>query len=39
MMSGMDINYKQLENGEIKIPVNRTLYLNQLLKTVTDTQK
>ena len=36
MMSGMDINYKQLENGEI--PVNRTLYLNQLLKTVTDTQ-
>ena len=38
MMSGMDINYKQLENGEIKIPVNRTLYLNQLLKTVTDTQ-
>ena len=34
----MDINYKQLENGEIKIPVNRTLYLNQLLKTVTDTQ-
>ena len=38
MMSGMDINYKQLENGEVKIPVNRTLYLNQLLKTVTDTQ-
>lgn len=38
LMSGMDISYKELEKGIVKLPVNRTLYLNQLLKTITDTQ-
>ena len=38
LMMGMDISYKDLENGNIKLPVNRSLYLNQLLKTVTNTQ-
>ncbi len=38
LMTGMDISYKDLENENIKLPVNRGLYLNQLLKTVTNTQ-
>ena len=36
--TGMDIDYKELENGEIKLPVNRTLYLNELLKQIKGTQ-
>jgi len=38
MISGLDISYKDLEKGNVKLPVNRTLYLNQLLKTVSNTQ-
>jgi len=38
MMSGLDISYKELEKGNVKLPVNRSLYLNQLLKTVSNTQ-
>jgi len=38
MMTGLDINYKDLEKGNVKLPVNRSLYLNQLLKTVSNTQ-
>ncbi len=38
LITGMDINYKDLEKGTVKLPVNRSLYLNQLLKTVTNTQ-
>ena len=38
LMTGMDISYKDLEKGNIKLPVNRSLYLNQLLKTVKNTQ-
>ena len=38
LVKGMDISYKELEKGTIKLPVNRTLYLNQLLKTINDTQ-
>ena len=34
----MDISYKYLEKGNVKLPVNRSLYLNQLLKTVSNTQ-
>lgn len=37
LITGMDINYKDLEKGNIHIPVNRSLYLNQLLKTLPDT--
>lgn len=32
LVAGMDVDYKQLEEGEIRLPVNRSLYLNQLLK-------
>ena len=38
LMTGLDINYKDLEKGNIRLPVNRSLYLNQLLKTLPDTQ-
>ena len=37
MMTGLDISYKDLEKGNVKLPVNRSLYLNQLLKTVSNT--
>ena len=32
LVTGMGIDYKELESGTIKLPVNRSLYLNQLLK-------
>jgi SNF2 family DNA or RNA helicase len=37
LITGMDINVKEIEEGTIKLPINRTLYLDQLLKTVTNT--
>ncbi len=38
LITGMDINYKQLEKGEVKLPIYRSLYLNQLLKDIKSTQ-
>lgn len=38
LVTGMDIDYKDLEEGEIKLPVNRSLYLNQLLKGIKGTE-
>lgn len=32
LITGMDIRYEEIETGQIKLPVNRSLYLNQLLK-------
>ena len=32
--SGMDINYKELEKGELKLPVYRSLYLDRLLENL-----
>ena len=37
LVTGMDIDFKELENGPVKLPVNRSLYLNQLLKTINNT--
>jgi SNF2 family DNA or RNA helicase len=37
-ITGMDIDYKDLEAGEIKLPVYRSLYLNELLKTINNIQ-
>lgn len=34
LKAGMDVDYKEIENGELKLPVNRTLYLDQLLKEI-----
>ena len=38
LMTGMDLSYKDLEKGNIRLPVNRSLYLNQLLKAIPNTQ-
>ena len=38
LITGMDISYKDLKEGEIRLPVNRSLYLNQLLKTISNTE-
>ena len=37
LVTGMNIEFKDLEQGTIKLPVNRSLYLNQILKTITNT--
>ena len=37
-ITGMDIDYKDLEAGEVKLPVYRSLYLNELLKTINNVQ-
>ncbi len=38
LVTGMDIDYKAIEKGEIKLPVNRSLYLEQLLKGIKGTE-
>ena len=38
LSSGMGIDYKEIEDGELRLPVNRTLYLNQLLKGIKGTE-
>lgn len=38
LISGTNITYKELEKGNVKLPISRSLYLNQLLKTIPDTQ-
>ena len=38
LVTGMDISYKELENGKVRLPMYRTLYLDQLLKEIKGTQ-
>lgn len=38
LITGMDIDYKELEKGEIRLPIHRSLYLNQLLKGIKGTE-
>ncbi len=38
LVTGMDINFKELEKEEIRLPVNRSLYLEQLLKGIKGTK-
>ena len=38
LLAGTNISYKELETGSIRLPVNRTLYLNQLLKEIKGTE-
>ena len=38
LVSGTDTSYEELESGSIRLPVNRTLYLNQLLKGIKGTE-
>ena len=35
--SGMDISYKELEKGELKLPVYRSLYLDRILENLQNT--
>lgn len=37
LISGTNSSYKELESGSIRLPINRTLYLNQLLKEIKGT--
>ena len=37
LITGLGIEYKEAEKGSLKVPVNRSLYLNQLLKTIPNT--
>jgi len=34
MTNGMDISYKQLETGELNLPIYRSLYLDRVLSTL-----
>ena len=34
LITGIDVNYKEFEEGEIKLPISRTLYLDKLLKEI-----
>ena len=38
LATGLDIDYKDLENGEVTLPAYRSLYLNQLLKGIKGTE-
>lgn len=38
LITGMDIDYQELEQGEVKLPVNRSLYLDKLLKEMKGTE-
>lgn len=38
LITGMDIDYKQIKDGEVRLPVNRSLYLDQLLKGIKGTE-
>lgn len=38
LVTGMDIDYQELETGEVRLPVNRSLYLEQLLKGIKGTE-
>lgn len=38
LLYGTDIDYKELKTGNIKLPINRTLYLNELLKEIKGTE-
>ena len=38
LVTGMNIDYKEIEDGEIRLPVNRSLYLNELLKGLKGTE-
>lgn len=38
LIAGTDTTYEELEKGSIRLPINRTLYLNQLLKEIRGTE-
>lgn len=38
LITGMGVSYKDIKQGQIQLPANRSLYLNQLLKTLKGTE-
>ncbi len=38
LVTGTDIKYEEIENGKINLPVQRSLYLNQLLQGIEGTE-
>lgn len=36
LSTGLDVSYKDLSDGEARLPISRTLYLNELLKKTKD---
>ena len=38
LVDGMDIDFKKMKNGQVMLPINRSLYLNQLLEKNEDIQ-
>ena len=36
LVEGMDIDFKKIDKGEVRLPVNRSLYLNRLLEKTPD---
>lgn len=38
LISGVDISYEELKSGSVNLPVNRSLYLEQLLKELKGTE-
>ena len=38
LSSGMEINFNEIKDNVVKLPVNRTLYLNELLKKFNNTK-
>lgn len=38
LVTGMDVDYKELKEGTIRLPVYRSLYLNQILKEMNNAQ-
>lgn len=37
LINGMDVKYKDIEKGKITLPINRTMYLNTILKSLNST--
>ncbi|MBR3001984.1 MAG: SNF2 helicase associated domain-containing protein [Clostridia bacterium] len=37
LVNGMEVSYKDIQEGEIKLPINRTMYLNTILKKLNTT--
>lgn len=37
MTNGLDINFKELEKGEVKLPIYRSLYLDRMLENIKGT--
>ena len=37
LINGMDVSYKEIQEGKVELPINRTMYLNTILKSLHST--